>query len=123
MKITFPMSIAKTFFILHFLFFILYSSFFIFHFNYRSRRFRLRFILHFRFKFYQICVLCPFASIFLFKKFVIQKIFVLFCDAISRGVTAWCILHAAGRFSKQTNNTFESTQTLFHESQITSKGV
>ena len=116
MKIVFPMSIAKTFFILHF-------SFYILHFKHRSRRFRLRFILHFRFKFCQICVLCPFASIFLFKKFVIQKIFVLFCDAISRGVTAWCILHTAGRFSKQTNNTFESTQTLLRESQITSKGV
>ena len=114
MKNVFPMSIAKTFFILHFYFIpsfpkVLPSVLF--------------FMFHFRFKFCQICVLCPFESIFLIKKFVIQKIFVLFCDAISRGVTAWCILHAAGRFSKQTNNTFESTQTLLRESQITSKGV
>ena len=102
---------------------ILHSSFLFYPIVPEGSAFGLFFIFHFRFKFCQICVLCPFASIFLFKKFVIQKIFVLFCDAISRGVTAWCILHAAGRFSKQTNNTFESTQTLFHESQITSKGV
>ena len=79
MKNVFPKSIAKTFFILLFYFYtnVLEGS-----------AFGLFFIFHFRFKFYQICVLCPFESIFLIKKFVIQKIFVLFCDAISRGVTA-----------------------------------
>ena len=102
---------------------ILHSSFLFYTNVLEGSAFGLFFMFHFRFKFYQICVLCPFASIFLFKKFVIQKIFVLFCDAISRGVTAWCILHTAGRFSKQTNNTFESTQILLRESQITSKGV
>ena len=102
---------------------ILHSSFLFYTIVPEGSAFGIFYMFHFRFKFCQICVLCPFASIFLFKKFVIQKIFVLFCDAISRGVTAWCILHAAGRFSEQTNNTFESTQTLLRESQITSKGV
>ena len=79
MKNVFPKSIAKTFFILLFYFTPTFS---------KVPPSVLFFRFHFRFKFYQICVLCPFASIFLFKKFVIQKIFVLFCDAISRGVTA-----------------------------------
>ena len=86
MKNVFPKSIAKTFFILHFSFFILHF-YFIPSFP-KVPPSILFFMFHFRFKFCQICVLCPFASIFLFKKFVIQKIFVLFCDAISRGVTA-----------------------------------
>lgn len=67
---------------------ILHSSFLFHAIVLEGSAFGIFYIFHFRFKFCQICVLCPFESIFLFKLFVIQKIFVLFCDAISRGVTA-----------------------------------
>ena len=87
MKNVFAMLLGKTFFILS-VATILHSSFLFYTIVPEGFAFGLFFLFHFRFKFCQICVLCPFESIFLFKKFVIQKIFVLFCDAISRGVTA-----------------------------------